>query len=162
MFFDKRRERFVFFESRDRLGYGMCHHRIILLTSRHVHLQSVEFPDMAYVYPYLRRETASGAYYAQWVVLRAIDAGIGIVMFLLALRFVLVLLGANAGNSFMQWLYGVTGQLIAPFSNIFSSWNLGGLFVVEWTTVFAMIAYGILGYFIIRVVGFLMSSFRVV
>lgn len=105
------------------------------------------------------RDTVQPVYYPERFVLRAIDIAIGIVEFLLAARVVMHLLGANSGNAFMAWLDGVTGQLIAPFAGIFPTLNLGG-FVLEFTTLFAMIAYAVLGWLISRLVFFLVGSMR--
>ncbi len=116
-------------------------------------------PSMTYIYQYAHDAPLAQVYYSEWLVQRIIDTLIGVVLFLLALRLILVFLGADAGNSFMQWLYGMTGQLIAPFANIFSAWDIGG-FILEWTTVFAMLAYAILGWLIAWVITFFVTMFR--
>jgi hypothetical protein len=109
-------------------------------------------------YTYVRDEPRP-LFYPERFVLRAIDIVIGIVEFLLGVRFVLHLLGASGGNSFMAWLDSTTGQLIAPFSNIFPSWDVSG-FVVEFTTLFAMLAYAVIGWLISRLIVFLVGAIR--
>ena len=45
---------------------------------------------------------------------------VGLVVVLLAFRLVLKLFGANPSSGFVDFLYGLTGVLIAPFNLIFS------------------------------------------
>lgn len=65
----------------------------------------------------------------------------------LALRLVLKLFGANTGSAIVQFLYGVTQPLVAPFAGIFPAPE--NIFF-EWGTVVAMLAYAILVYLIVR------------
>lgn len=44
----------------------------------------------------------------------------GILVVLIALRILLLLLGANAGNGLVDFIYGVTEPFVAPFRGIFS------------------------------------------
>lgn len=104
-------------------------------------------------------DASQPAFYPERFVLRAIDIAIGIVEFLLGLRVVLHLLGASGGSAFMAWLDGTTGQLIAPFSGIFPTLHVGG-FELEFTTLFAMLAYGVLGLLISRLVLAIMGAVR--
>ncbi len=46
--------------------------------------------------------------------------GVGLIEVLLAFRLVLKSLGANPASGFVDFLYAVTGVLIAPFNQIFS------------------------------------------
>lgn len=109
-------------------------------------------------YTYLRDDSRP-TFYPERFVLGAIDILVGIVEFVLGIRFVLHLLGAGQGNAFMAWLDGTTDQLLAPFSNIFPTIVIGG-FAVEFTTLFAMIAYAVIGWLIGRAVVLLMSAAR--
>ena len=43
----------------------------------------------------------------------------GVVLVLLAFRFVMKLFGANPSSGFVDFIYGVTGILTVPFDNIF-------------------------------------------
>lgn len=113
---------------------------------------------MVVEYTYMR-DTLAPAFYPERFVLRAIDIVVGIIEFLLAVRIVLHLLGASSGNAFMAWLDGITGQLIAPFSGIFPTLYVGG-FALEFSTLFAMIAYGVIGWLLSRLVVFLVSATR--
>ncbi|MEO8511633.1 MAG: YggT family protein, partial [Chloroflexota bacterium] len=44
----------------------------------------------------------------------------GILTVLIALRIILLLLGANAGNGLVDFVYGATEPFVAPFRGIFS------------------------------------------
>ena len=57
--------------------------------------------------------------------------------------------GANSSAPFVVWLYGTTAQLVSPFFRIFPSLNLGG-FVVDFTTLVAMVIYALIGYLILE------------
>lgn len=65
---------------------------------------------------------------------------LGLVEVLLAFRFVLKLLGANAGAGFTALIYNVTYTLAAPFLNVFGITQVVGN-VFEWTTLLAMFVY---------------------
>lgn len=80
-----------------------------------------------------------------------IDATFTIVEFFLGLRIILKLLGANPSAPFVKWMYETTSPLLNPFANIFPAPVLSGGFVIEFSAVFAMIVYALLGYFIIEV-----------
>jgi len=48
----------------------------------------------------------------------------GIILLLLAFRFVLALLGANPSNSFAQFIYDTSHPFVAPFFNLFNYNNI--------------------------------------
>lgn len=58
---------------------------------------------------------------------------LGVIEVLLALRFVMKLLGANPGSGFVDFIYSISGIFVAPFKGIFSSATADG---VETTSVF--------------------------
>ncbi len=82
-------------------------------------------------------------YYPSTMVSKAAGAVIGLIEFLLALRIVLELLGANASAPFVAWVYAVTGSLMGPFVGAFPNLMLGG-FVLDIAAIFAMIGYAII------------------
>lgn len=61
----------------------------------------------------------------------------------LGVRFLFKLLGANAANWLVRFLYGVTEPLVAPFAGIFRNFSQSGFFF-EWSSLIAMLAYGLL------------------
>jgi hypothetical protein len=74
---------------------------------------------------------------------------LGIVEALLAIRFVLKLLGANAAAGFTSFIYTVTYPFAAPFLGVFRITRIEGS-VFEWTTLLAMLIYWLLAIAIIR------------
>ena len=76
---------------------------------------------------------------------------LGVVEILLALRFVLKLFGANPANGFVDFIYGVSGVLTAPFDNIFNvasaqAGEIRSVFepsILVAALVYALIAWGI-------------------
>lgn len=72
-----------------------------------------------------------------------------IVNTLLALRFLLRLLGANPAAGFTNFMYSLTEPLASPFFNVFANSRLEGR-VVEWASVLAIIVYSLVAWVIIR------------
>lgn len=76
------------------------------------------------------------------VVSRIIWTVAGILLLLLAFRFVLALLGANPGNSFANFIYTVSHPFVAPFFNLFNYNNIQyGVSRFEVYTLVAMAVY---------------------
>lgn len=96
-------------------------------------------------------------YYPSAFVGNVVYAIIGIIQFMLALRLVLVLLGANPTAEFVAWVFSVTDRLAAPFLGSFPALNLGG-FIIELSIIFAMIGYAIIGWLIMRVISLVSTS----
>ena len=63
----------------------------------------------------------------------------------LGLRVVLKLFGANGSAEFVNWIYETTIPLIQPFDNIFRTVRIDGRFVIEFSTLFAILVYGLIG-----------------
>lgn len=74
---------------------------------------------------------------------------LGIMEVLLAFRFILKLLGANASAGFTSFIYGVTYIFSAPFLTVFRITKVEGS-VFEWTTLLAMLVYWIVAFGIIK------------
>ncbi len=81
---------------------------------------------------------------------------LGLFEVLLAFRFVLKLLGANAGAGFTHFIYSVTYPLAAPFLGVFRVSQITTGSVFEWTTLLAMAVYWLVAVGVIRL--FLMSK----
>jgi len=75
---------------------------------------------------------------------------LGIIELLLAFRFVLKLLGANPAAGFTSFIYSASYMLAAPFLAVFRSSSLAEGSVFEWTTLLAMIVYGIIAWGIVK------------
>lgn len=75
----------------------------------------------------------------------------GLIAILLGIRFIMKLLGANAGNGFVDFIYTLTGVLSAPFDTIFGvtktqAGDTSSVFepsIVVAIAVYALIAWGI-------------------
>ena len=78
-------------------------------------------------------------------ILNLSDIIIGIIEFLLSLRIILKLLGASSTAPFVQWIYATTSPLLAPFEGMFPTSTLPVGFVLEVSTLFAVITYAFLG-----------------
>ena len=98
----------------------------------------------------------SYSYYPGRFVVRVINIVFGIIEALLALRLILEFLGANAGSPIVAWVYGVTGSLIGPFANAFPQLVFSG-FVLDLTTIFAMIGYAFIGWLVMMLLSFVFA-----
>lgn len=74
----------------------------------------------------------------------------GIIMGLLALRFILSLLGANRENAFADLIYGLSYPFVAPFFGLFNYDATYGKSRFEFETLFAIIVYALLTWLIVR------------
>ncbi len=72
-----------------------------------------------------------------------------VIEILLALRFFLKLMGANAASPFGIFLFGFTDPLASPFESLFANPQIGAS-KIEFTTMLALIVYPIFGWIIIR------------
>lgn len=79
---------------------------------------------------------------------------VGFIEFVLAFRLLFRLFGANPGNGFVSWIYDISAPLVAPFAGIFGQPPIvegaavRGVF--ELGTLVALIVYGLIGGFIVR------------
>lgn len=67
----------------------------------------------------------------------------GVILSLLALRFILALLGAAEGNAFVDFVYGLSAIFVAPFYGIFGEPTYG-VSQLETSTLVAMVVYALL------------------
>lgn len=65
----------------------------------------------------------------------------GFIIALLALRIVLLLLAANQGNAFVDFIYGLSGFFAMPFYGIFSYQPVYGRSTFEVSSVVAIVIY---------------------
>jgi uncharacterized protein YggT (Ycf19 family) len=104
-------------------------------------------PSGGYGPAYVETDTAPGPlYYAR----RVLSLLFGILAVLIALRVILLLLAANAGNPIVDFIYGVTEPFVVPFRGIFSIdqvtpngqnvLDFGAIVaLVGWTLIYALI-----------------------
>lgn len=74
---------------------------------------------------------------------------------LLVFRLLLKIAGANPVSGFVSFIYGLSGPFVLPFASVFPKITFAGS-VLEWSTVLAMIVYGLIAWGIVRL--FLMSK----
>ena len=67
----------------------------------------------------------------------------GIIIALIALRFVFLLLGANRGSGFVDFLYDLTSVFVAPFNGIFGETQFGVSYF-ETSSLVAIVIYGLI------------------
>lgn len=67
----------------------------------------------------------------------------GLIITLIALRTVLLLLGANQGNAFVDTIYGIAGVFVAPFEGIFGVASYGNS-MVDFSGLVAIVVYGLI------------------
>ncbi|MDB5181871.1 MAG: rane protein of unknown function [Candidatus Saccharibacteria bacterium] len=75
----------------------------------------------------------------------------GILLALLAVRFLFALLGANPNNGLANFVYSITHPFVSPFFNLFSYDEVtAGRSSVEFFTLVAMLIYGLVAWGISR------------
>lgn len=89
------------------------------------------------------------------IIGRIADAILGFVSLFLALRIILKLFGANTAAPFVNWVYETSEPLISPFRGMFPHPVLTGGFVIEFSTLFALLVYVLIGYAIGELLDFL-------
>jgi hypothetical protein len=83
----------------------------------------------------------------------------GIVEGILAIRFVLKLLGANEAAGFASFIYGASAPFVAPFSNLFANPGSAGS-VLELTTMVAIVVYMLVAWLVAKVIWLLAGESR--
>ena len=83
----------------------------------------------------------------------------GILEGLLAIRFVLPLLGANPAAGFAQFIYRITGPFIAPFVGLFGTARFEGS-VFEVNPLVAIFVYALIAWVLVKAVGLVMGDTR--
>ena len=75
----------------------------------------------------------------------------GILLALIALRIGLMLIGANPASPIVALIYTFTGLFLFPFTGLINSPTSGNM-VLELSSVFAMLIYGLVAWAIVKVV----------
>lgn len=71
---------------------------------------------------------------------------------ILGLRFVLKLFGANGESGFVNWVYEMSGALLEPFRGVFPTKVFENQYVLEFSTLFAMLVYALGGLLVMWVI----------
>jgi len=83
----------------------------------------------------------------------------GILEGLLAIRFVLGLLGANPNAGFAQFIYGITKPSLAPFVGLFGTVRIGGS-AFDVSPLVAILIYALIAWVLVKAVGLVMGDTR--
>ena len=75
----------------------------------------------------------------------------GILLALIALRIGLMLIGANSASPIVALIYGFTGLFLFPFTGLINSPTSGDM-VLELSSMFAMLIYGLIAWAIVKIV----------
>jgi uncharacterized protein YggT (Ycf19 family) len=78
-----------------------------------------------------------------------------LVALFLGMRVLLRLFGANPEAPFVQWVYTSTGPLLEPFRGIFPTQTVAQDYVIDFTALFALMVYGLLGMALLSLVLYL-------
>jgi uncharacterized protein YggT (Ycf19 family) len=95
--------------------------------------------------------TPGPLYYARRVVVVLF----GILQVLIALRIILLVLAANAGNALVDFIYGTTEPFVAPFRGIFSIDQVtpNGQNVLDFAAIVALIGWTLIYALIMAILG---------
>jgi hypothetical protein len=74
----------------------------------------------------------------------------GVILVLLAFRFVFILAGANQGSGFVDFIYSTSHPLVSPFFGIFSYRQNIGVATFEWSTLVAAAVYTLVAWGVAR------------
>jgi len=83
----------------------------------------------------------------------------GVVEALLAIRFVLLLLGANEASGFVRLIYGLSQPFVLPFQGIFGVPSFDGS-VMEWSSLVGIVVYLLVAYGLARLVELIYAPTR--
>ncbi len=76
----------------------------------------------------------------------------GVVLTLLAFRFVLPLLGANLDTGFASGIFHITNPLVYPFTGLFRNFPLDSTLLMEPNVLIAMAVYALIAWGIVKMI----------
>lgn len=88
----------------------------------------------------------------RYILTKVIYAAFGLAELILGLRFILKLFGANGSNDFVNWVYETSAAVLDPFRGIFPTQVFKSTFVIEFSTLFAIIIYALIAMLLVFVV----------
>jgi hypothetical protein len=96
---------------------------------------------------------------AAWRIGQLVYLIFGVMIALIAIRFVLLLLGANPNAGFTNFVYDVTGPLVAPFEGIFGAPDVEtGVF--DPASLVAIVVYSLIAWVIAKVIDISLGETR--
>lgn len=84
----------------------------------------------------------------------SLNVALTIIEGFLAFRLVLKLLNAN-NSIFVDWIYDVSDGILSPFEGTFGTFTASTGNQLEFTTIFVIVFYGLVYYFIYQLIGLL-------
>ncbi|PIQ91746.1 MAG: YggT family protein [Parcubacteria group bacterium CG11_big_fil_rev_8_21_14_0_20_39_22] len=91
-------------------------------------------------------------FYSEDLIVKLVNFFVGLVETVLVLRLLLRLFGANPATPFVNWIYAMSSTLLEPFRGIFPTAPIEGGFAIEFSTLFAMVAYAIAGWIVVEII----------
>lgn len=88
----------------------------------------------------------------RFVAVNLLNFFVAVVEGFLGLRFLLKLFGANPNTGFVDWVYEMSGVLLEPFRGIFPTEVFENKYVFEFSTLFAMLVYAIIGLLLVYLI----------
>jgi hypothetical protein len=76
----------------------------------------------------------------------------GVIIAFIVVRMLLLLLGANQGNGFVDFIYGVSAVFVAPFYGIFGYTPAIGASVFDLSSLVAIIVYALISWGLVSLV----------
>jgi hypothetical protein len=83
----------------------------------------------------------------------------GIIEGLIAIRFILRVLGANPEAGFAAFIYGITAPFLAPFVGLFGTYRFNGS-VLEWHSLVGILVYALIAWVLAKLVFILLGETR--
>jgi YggT family protein len=114
---------------------------------------AIEQDEVAAYDPYAERRHSS------YKVIQGVWLVVGLIEALIAIRFVLKVLGANPAAGFASFIYNITYPLILPFIGLFGTPQAGGS-VLELHSITALIVYALVGWLIAKVLWLMIGETR--
>jgi uncharacterized protein YggT (Ycf19 family) len=88
----------------------------------------------------------------RYILTKAIYVVFSLAEAFLGLRLILKLFGANSGNGFVSWIYDTSDTILEPFRGIFPVQVFKSTYVLEFSTIFAMIIYAVIAMLLIYII----------
>jgi len=85
------------------------------------------------------------------VLARVVSFVFGAIEVLIAMRFVLLLLGANAATGFVSFIYDLSSIFMAPFNAVLETTTTSGA-TLEWSALVALAVYALLGWGAVKLI----------
>jgi len=85
------------------------------------------------------------------VLARVVSFVFGAIEILIAMRFVLLLLGANAATGFVSFIYDLSSIFMAPFNAVLETTTTSGA-MFEWSALVALAVYALIGWGLVKLI----------